>query len=70
MSKTVILSAEFEIQIPEALCTKRGWKVGQVFALIPKGTGVLLMPAPEKSALAGIAKGISAYGYRDRSDRT
>lgn len=70
MSEIVTLSAEFEIQIPEALCAKRGWKAGQVFALIPKGTGVLLVPVPEKGALAGIAKGKSGTNYRDRLDRT
>lgn len=53
MSEIVTLSAKFEIQIPEALRAARGWKVGQVFALMPKGTGILLIPVPEQSSLAG-----------------
>lgn len=69
MSEIVTLSAKFEIQIPEALRAARGWKVGQVFALMPKGTGILLIPVPEQSSLAGIAKGAEATDCRDRLDR-
>jgi hypothetical protein len=70
MSETVTLSAEFEIQIPETLCAERGWKAGQVLTLMPKGSGILLMPVPERGALAGIAEAKSTHGYRDRTDRT
>ena len=69
MSETAILSPKFQIAIPATIRAARGWKAGQVFALIPKGTGVLLMPVPERDELAGIAKGASAGGYRDRTDR-
>jgi len=69
MSETSILSPKFQIAIPAKIRASRGWKAGQVFALIPKGTGVLLMPVPERGQLAGIAKGASAGGYRDRTDR-
>lgn len=69
MSETAILSPKFQIAIPATIRAARAWKAGQVFALIPKGTGVLLMPVPERDELAGIAKGASAGGYRDRTDR-
>ncbi|MCX8999132.1 AbrB/MazE/SpoVT family DNA-binding domain-containing protein [Rhizobiaceae bacterium BDR2-2] len=69
MSKTAILSSKFQITIPATVRAARGSKAGQVFALIPKGTGILLMPVPERGDLAGIAKTASAGGYRDRTDR-
>jgi hypothetical protein len=69
MSETVTLSAKFKIRIPEALCETRGWKVGQVFVLKPKGTGILLVPVSRADTLAGIAKGADATDYRDRLDR-
>ncbi|MDR5654231.1 AbrB/MazE/SpoVT family DNA-binding domain-containing protein [Ruixingdingia sedimenti] len=69
MSETAILSPKFQIAIPAKTRAARGWQAGQVFALIPKGAGVLLMPVPERDELAGIAKGASTAGYRDRVNR-
>lgn len=69
MSETAVLSPKFQITIPAETRAARGWKAGQVFTLIPKGTGVLLMPVPERDELAGIAKAASGAGYRDRTDR-
>ncbi len=69
MSVTATLSAKFQISIPKAIRTAQHWDAGQTFAFIPKGTGVLLVPVPKREALAGIAKGASSGGYRDRSDR-
>lgn len=46
-----------------------GWKPGQQLALIPKGSGVLLMPVPDKTSLEGSAKSASVESFRDRSDR-
>ena len=66
---TAKLSAKFQISIPKAVRSDRHWQAGQRFAFIPKGTGVLLVPVPEPEALAGLARGASAEGYRDRSDR-
>ena len=39
------------------------------FAFIPRGSGVLLVPAPELAELSGIAKGAKATSYRDREDQ-
>ena len=69
MSEIATLSPKFQIAIPETIRAARGWKAGQVFTLIPKGTGVLLMPVPERDELAGIARAASGAGYRDRTDR-
>ncbi len=69
MPETATLSAKFQISIPKAIRTAQHWDAGQTFAFIPKGTGVLLVPVPRREALAGIARGASAAGYRDRADR-
>lgn len=69
MSDTATLSAKFQISIPKAVREARKWKAGQEFAFIPKGSGVLLVPVPERNQLAGIAKGAKAENYRDRKDR-
>jgi len=69
MLETATLSAKFQISIPKAIRAAHHWEAGLTFAFIPKGTGVLLVPAPKREELAGIAKGASAADYRDRSDR-
>lgn len=69
MADTATLSTKFQISIPKAVRTARRWKAGQEFAFIPKGAGVLLIPVPERSDLAGIAAGARTDGYRDREDR-
>jgi AbrB family looped-hinge helix DNA binding protein len=69
MPVTATLSSKFQISIPKAIRTAHGWEAGLTFAFIPKGTGVLLVPVPERDALKGLARGASAAGYRDRSDR-
>lgn len=69
MPQTATLSSKFQISIPKAIRTAQQWEAGLTFAFIPKGTGVLLVPVPQREALAGIAKGASAQDYRDRSDR-
>lgn len=66
---TATLSAKFQISIPKALREARKWRAGQEFAFISKGTGVLLVPVPERNQLAGIAKGDKPEHYRDRKDR-
>ena len=41
---------------------------GQVFAFIPKGAGVLLVPVLDEEAPFGIARGANTDNYRDRND--
>ena len=69
MADKATLSAKFQISIPKAVRVAQCWQAGQEFVFIPKGTGVMLVPVPEMSALAGIAKGAKSRAYRDRSDR-
>jgi hypothetical protein len=52
-----------------AVRTARRWRAGQVFAFIPKGEGVLLVPVPKRDELSGLARGAKPEDYRDRTDR-
>ena len=69
MSSTATLSSTFQISSPEAIRETRKWEPGQAFAFIPKGTGVLLIPVPQREALKGLANCASMHDPRDRSDR-
>ncbi|WP_132951201.1 AbrB/MazE/SpoVT family DNA-binding domain-containing protein [Rhodovulum bhavnagarense] len=69
MAETATLSSKFQISIPKAIRAAHHWEAGLTFAFIPKGTGVLLVPIPEKQSLRGLAKGASPEDFRDRSDR-
>ena len=70
MNETAILSPEFRVVIPKAVRTAMNWEAGLTLAFIPKGTGVLMVPVPQREALHGLAKGASPVDYRDRTDRT
>jgi AbrB family looped-hinge helix DNA binding protein len=69
MTSIAKLSSKFQISIPKAVRDEQHWEAGQEFVFIPKGTGVLVMPLPNLSQLAGLAKGAKTTGYRDRKDR-
>ena len=69
MPATTTLSSRFQISIPKVVREEQHWQPGQEFVFIPKGKGVLVMPAPELKDLAGIAKGARKDGYRDREGR-
>lgn len=69
MTARAKLSAKFQISIPKEVRTAQQWHAGQEFVFIPKGKGVMVMPAPELADLAGIARGADDRGYRDRKDR-
>ena len=69
MAETAKLSSKFQISIPKAIRKAQRWEAGQTFAFIPKGTGVLLVPVPNKEELGGLAKGANPEDYRDHGDR-
>jgi len=69
MTETARLSSKFQISIPKAIRRAQRWEAGQTFAFIPKGTGVLLVPVPEREQLKGLAKGADPENYRDHGDR-
>lgn len=66
---TATLSSKYQISIPQQVREEQHWQSGQEFVFIPKGKGVLIMPVPQLSELAGIAKGASVENHRDREDR-
>jgi bifunctional DNA-binding transcriptional regulator/antitoxin component of YhaV-PrlF toxin-antitoxin module len=67
--ETVTLSARCQITIPNSIRTARHWQAGQVFAVIPKGEAMLLVPVPKREELAGLAGGATPRDYRDRTVR-
>jgi len=69
MPETARLSSKFQISIPKAIRSAQHWEAGLTFAFIPKGTGVLLVPVPDKDDLKGLAKGANPEDYRDHADR-
>jgi AbrB family looped-hinge helix DNA binding protein len=66
---TAKLSSKFQISIPKSIRTAQHWQAGQVFAFIPKGEGMLLVPVPRLEELAGMARGAKPRDYRDRTSR-
>lgn len=66
---TAKLSSKFQISIPKSIRTAKRWQAGQVFAFIPKGEGMLLVPVPTREELAGLARGAKPRNYRDRTSR-
>ena len=69
MAATATLSSKFQISIPKPVREAQHWQAGQEFVFIPKGKGVLVMPLPDLSDLAGLAAGARDEDYRDREDR-
>ena len=70
MPASATLSSKFQISIPKTIREAQHWQAGQEFVFIPKGKGVLVMPVPDQSDLAGMARGADSTDYRDRADRT
>jgi AbrB family looped-hinge helix DNA binding protein len=66
---TATLSSKFQISIPKSVRAARHWQAGQVFAFIPKGEGMLLVPVPSRDDLAGLARDANPTAYRDRTSR-
>jgi len=69
MAATATLSSKYQLSIPKAIRDEQRWLAGQEFVFIRKGSGVLILPVPTLSQLAGIATNANPTGYRDRLDR-
>jgi AbrB family looped-hinge helix DNA binding protein len=69
MSAQAKLSSKFQISIPKEVREAQQWRAGQRFVFVPKGQGVMVMPALDLNDLRGIARGADTGGYRDRKDR-
>lgn len=69
MTARAKLSSKFQISLPKSVRQAQSWQAGQEFVFIPKGAGVLVIPAPDIEDLRGIARGAKRDGYRVRKDR-
>jgi AbrB family looped-hinge helix DNA binding protein len=63
------ISPEYQVSIPKSLCDQLRWRPGQKVAFIPKGNGLLMIPAPSREELIGLTRGADTSDYRDRNDR-
>ena len=69
MSATSKLSSKYQISIPKAVRERLAWRPGQKIAFIDQGDSVVMVPVPDREALAGMARGANIENYRDRNDR-
>jgi AbrB family looped-hinge helix DNA binding protein len=69
MAAASTISPKYRVSIPKSLCDQLRWRPGQKLAFIPKGNGLLMIPAPSREELVGLARGADAEDYRDRDDR-
>ena len=69
MSATSKLTSKYQISIPKAVRERLAWRPGQKIAFIDRGHSVVMVPVPDREALAGMARGANPEKYRDRNDR-
>lgn len=66
---SVTLSAEYQLAIPKEVRDEMHLRVGQKFAVIPKGDSIVLVPIRSLEDSRGSLKGADPSDYRDRNDR-
>ena len=69
VSAIATVSSKFQISIPKEVRDHLGLRPGEKVAFIAKPEGFLIIPAPKREDLAGMARGANIEGYRDRNDR-
>ncbi|HEY1886176.1 MAG TPA: AbrB/MazE/SpoVT family DNA-binding domain-containing protein [Roseiarcus sp.] len=69
MSATSKLSSKYQVLIPKTVRERLAWRPGQKIAFIDQGDSVVMVPVPDREALAGMARGANTDNYRDRNDR-
>jgi AbrB family looped-hinge helix DNA binding protein len=69
MSATSKLTSKYQISIPKAVRERLAWRPGQKIAFIDRGHSVVMVPVPDREALAGMARSANTDNYRDRNDR-
>ena len=55
MSAISKLSSKHQLSIPKAVRERLAWRPGQKIAFVDHGHSVLMIPVPERGALAGMA---------------
>lgn len=69
MSAIATVSSKFQISIPKAVRNRPTLRPGEKVAFIAKPEGFLIVPAPKREDLAGMARGANTEGHRGRNDR-
>ena len=67
--QTVTLSEKFQIVIPKKTREDLGLKAGQKLVLLEKGNSIEVVKIGDIKSAVGMAKGVSAKGLRDESER-
>lgn len=69
MTEIATLSSKYQISTPKSVREEQHWQSSQQSVFIPKGKGMLMMPAPNFEQFKGIAAGVDSSDFRDRNDR-
>jgi bifunctional DNA-binding transcriptional regulator/antitoxin component of YhaV-PrlF toxin-antitoxin module len=69
MPAIATISSKLQISIPKEIRGQPTRQPGVKVAFIAKPKGFLIVPAPKREDLAGIARGANLENYRDRNDR-
>jgi len=67
--QTVTWSEKFQIVIPKKTREDLGLKAGQKLVLLEKGNSIEFVKIGSIKSAIGMAKGLSAKGLRDESER-
>jgi AbrB family looped-hinge helix DNA binding protein len=64
MTAASTLSSKYRVSIPKAVRERVAWRPGQKIAFIARADGILMVPIPEREALAGMARCANPEGRR------
>ena len=64
----VTLSSKFQVSVPKAMREALKLKAGQKMIFINTGSAIKLLAQPSMADLAGIARGASTAGVRERDE--
>jgi len=64
----VTLSSKFQVSVPKAMREALKLKAGQKMIFINTGSAIKLLAQPTMADLAGIARGASTAGVRERDE--
>lgn len=65
----VTLSSKFQVSVPKEVREALQLKAGQKMVFINTGSAIKLLAQPTMAELAGIARGASTAGVRERDER-
>lgn len=68
MPKSITISEDYTVELPEELRGSSKWQPGQEIAFLPKDGHFIMVPVPKLEDLMGILPNADPSGYRDRSE--